>query len=228
MLPDGEVCVHWPGDEDEGEPEAQVLPNAHRERSGRWHVYDDIPRRPDRPADYDAYRYPVPPGLPGGHSVISGYDLDKPDVAQRRGRTLHAVGHGGVDLPQARGTPVKLVALEHQQGDAEVLYTGPLFGTTVLTRQTVREGGRLRDYVMLFGHLDGIAAGVAAGVLLKDGDLVGFVGDTGSPELIHLHWEARRARDGVDLKAKARLGGALVMDDENSVVCDPRNVAPLK
>lgn len=227
-LPDEGGCVHLPAAGDEGEPDAVITPNAHHVRSGRWEVYDDIPRRPDRPADYDAYRYPVPPGLAGGHSVVSGYDLDQPDQAQRRGRTLHAVGHGAVDLPQARGTPAHMVALEHQQGDADVLYVGPLFGTTVVTRQTVREGGHLRDYVILFGHLDGVAPNVGAGSVLKDGDVVGFVGDTGSPELIHLHWEARRVRDGVDVLAKAKLGGAGLLAEDVSVVCDPRNVLPLK
>jgi len=227
-IPDGEVCVHLPAPGDEGEPDAVITPNAHHVRSGRWEVYDDIPRRPERPADYDAYRYPVPPGLPGGHSVVSGYDLDQPDQSQRRGRTLHAVGHGAVDLPQARGTPAHLVALEHQQGDADVLYVGPLFGTTVITRQTVREGGHLRDYVILFGHLDRVAPGVGAGSVLKDGDVVGFVGDTGSPELIHLHWEARRVRDGVDARSKAKLGGGALLAEDVSVVCDPRNVLPLK
>ncbi len=228
-LPDGEVCVRIPGAaDDDGEPEAAITPNAHHTRSGRWQVYEDIPRRPDRPADYDAYRYPVPPGIPGGHSVVSGYDLDRPDEAQRRGRTLRAVGHGGVDLPQARGTPAHLVALEHQQGDADVVYVGPLFGTTVITRHTVREGGHLRDYVVLYGHLDSVAPNVAAGTVLKDGDVVGLVGDTGSPELVHLHWEARRVRDGVDAAAKAKLGGGALLADEVSVVCDPRNVLPLR
>lgn len=227
-LPDGDSCVRLPSADDDGEPEPVVSPNGHRVRSGRWQVYDDIPRRPDRPRDYDAYRYPVPPGLPEGHSVISGYDLDLPDEAQRRGRTLHAVGHGGVDLPQKRGTPVQLVALEHQQGEADVLFVGPLFGTTVITRQTVREGGHLHDYVILFGHLDAVAPGVAAGTVLKDGDVVGLVGDTGSPELVHLHWEARRVRDGVDPVAKAKQGGGALLADEVSVVCDPRNVLPLR
>jgi len=227
-LPDGEICVHLPGPDDDGEPEASVAPNAHRVRSGRWEVYEEIPRRPDRPADYDAYRYPVPPGLPGGHSVISGYDLDRPDEGQRRGRTLHAVGHGGVDLPQTRGTPARLVPLEHQQGDADVLFVGPLFGTTVITRHTVREGGHLRDYVVLFGHLDSVAPGVGVGSLLKEGDVVGAVGDTGSPELIHLHWEARRVRDGIDVIAKAKQGGGALLAEEVSIVCDPRNVLPLR
>jgi murein DD-endopeptidase MepM/ murein hydrolase activator NlpD len=227
-LLDGEVCVHLPGEGDPAAAEALATENAHRERTGAWSVYEQIPRRPDRPASYDAYRYPVPPGLPGGHFVVSGYDLDRPDDSQRRGRTLHAVGHGGVDLPDPRGTPVNLVALEHQVGDADVIYAGHLFGTTVATRHTVREGGRLRDYVLLYGHLDGVAPGLAPGRAIKDGELVGFVGDTGSPELIHLHLEARRVRDGIDIaqRTRERSGGALVEPDA-TVVCDPRNVLPL-
>jgi len=227
-LADNDVCVHIPQDTDEGEPDSPISPNAHRDRSGRWARYDQIPRRPDRPADYDAYQYPIPPGLPGGHSVVSGYDLDRPDPSQRRGPSIHAVGHGGVDLPQAKGTPIRMVPLEHQQGDADVLYTGFYFGTTVMTRQTVREAGRVRDYVVIFGHLDAVAPGVAAGKTLANGDMLGFVGDTGSKELVHLHYETRRVRDGVDTMKRAAAGPAFLVDDSVSVVCDPRNVLPLR
>ena len=224
MLPDGDICVHLPRDDDDA-PDAPVAANAHRERSGRWAAYEQIPRRPDRPADYDAYRYPIPPGLPGGHSVVSGYDLDRPDTTQRRGHGLRAVGHGGVDLPQRRGTKVTIVALEHQQGDADVLYTGPYFGTTVMTRHVVREAGQLRDYIVLFGHLDRVAPGLAPGAHVKEGDVIGFVGDTASPELVHLHLEARRVRDGVDATKKSP---AELLEPHVSVVCDPRNVLPLR
>jgi murein DD-endopeptidase MepM/ murein hydrolase activator NlpD len=220
-IPDEGVCVHL---EAEG-PDAPIEKAAHRERSGRWNVYDQIPRRPERPADYDAYRYPVPPGLVGGHSVLSGYDLDRPDTEQRRGRKIRAVGHGGVDLPQAKGTPIHMLRLEHQEGDADVLYTGPLFGTTVVTHHVLREAGELRDYILLFGHLDGWPPNVKPGVVLHDGDVVGFVGDTGSPELVHLHLEARRVRDGVDVRAHA---GPEIVSDAISIACDPRNVLPLK
>jgi murein DD-endopeptidase MepM/ murein hydrolase activator NlpD len=219
-LPDGDACVRLPG-EDQA-PEAELTANAHHDKQGRWVVYDQIPRRPERPADYDAYRYPVP----CAHAcVVSGYDLDRPDEMQRRGRRLSHVGHGAVDLVQPKGTPVTLVTLEHQEGDAEVLYVGPLFGTTVLTRHTLREGGQLRDYVLLYGHLDGPAPGLSAGAHLKEGDVVGFVGDTGSPELVHLHLEARRVRSGADL---AKLAPSAWIDNEVSVVCDPRNVLPLR
>ncbi len=213
--------MHLP-DDDEGATElALEATNAHHDRGGRWIVYDQIPRRPDRPAEYDAYRYPVP----CDECVVSGYDLDRPDELQRRGRRLKQVGHGAIDLLDRRGTPITLVALEHQHGDTEVLYVGPLFGTTVVTRHTLREGGELHDYVLLFGHLDAPAPGLRAGAHLKEGDLVGYVGDSGSPSLVHLHLEARRVRDGIDA---ARLAPGSLLEASNTVVCDPRNVLPLK
>ena len=55
MLPDGEACVRLPG-QDEGAPEAESAPNAHREPRGGWTVYDEIPRRPERDEDYGAYQ----------------------------------------------------------------------------------------------------------------------------------------------------------------------------
>jgi murein DD-endopeptidase MepM/ murein hydrolase activator NlpD len=209
-------------DDEEGAPEAESATGGHHDPHGRWVAYDQIPRRPDRPADYDAYLYPVP--CERG-CVVSGYDLDRPDESQRRGRRLRQVGHGAVDLPQRKGTPVTLVSLEHQQGDAEVLYVGPLFGTTVVTRHTLREGGQVRDYVLIFGHLDAASPGMRAGARVRAGDIVGFVGDTGSPDLVHLHLESRRVREGVD---PSRLTPAALIDGASTMPCDPRNVLPLR
>jgi murein DD-endopeptidase MepM/ murein hydrolase activator NlpD len=223
-LPDGDVCVALPLEGSEG-PELPDVTNTHRDRRGQWVRYDQIPRLPERPADYDLYRYPVAPGMPGGHAVISGYDLDQPNERQRRGQTLSHVGHGGVDLPQRKGAPIVMVPLEHQEGDAEVLFVGDLFGRTVVTLHTVREGGQVREYVMLFGHLDAAAAGLSKGAHLASGDLVGTVGDTGSPELVHLHLEARRVRTTVNIRSEP---GYKLVANECTVVCDPRNVLPLK
>ena len=223
--PDNDACVHLTRGAEDG-TFAPAAANVHHEKSGRLYQYEQIPRLPERPRDYDAYRFPIPPGLPNGHYVVSGYDLDRPDREQRRAPSLSHVGHGGLDLPQAKGTPVKNLALEHQEGDAEVLYTGWLFGKTVVTRNTLREGGRLREYVVLFGHLDSIGAGLAPGTTVKEGDVLGGVGDTSSPSLVHLHYEVRRVREGVDL-AKVPAGAQLVAESV-SVVCDPRNVLPLR
>ena len=96
MFLDDGACVHVPDDDAFGEdpvgaPEQDALANGHFEKNGRWTAYEQIPRRPERPADYDAYLYPIAPGLPGGKSVVSGYDLDLPDTQQRRGR-MHRQG----------------------------------------------------------------------------------------------------------------------------------------
>jgi murein DD-endopeptidase MepM/ murein hydrolase activator NlpD len=222
--PDGEACVHLERQEEGTAADAHS--NSHREKSGRWRTYDQIPRLPERPADYDAYKYPIPPGVAGGHYVVSGYDLDQPDEKQRRAPSLSHVGHGAVDLPQQKGTPVLMIALDHQEGPAEVLYAGGLFGTTVLTRHTLREGGRLRDYLMLLGHLDSISPGISAGATVQEGQQVATVGDTASPHFVHLHLEVRRVRENVDL-SKVPAGAAMIADSV-TVVCDPRNVLPLK
>jgi hypothetical protein len=217
---DGDACVALPAD-DEGAPAVESAVASHRDRRGDWVVYDQIPRRPDRPADYDAYRYPVACNV---GCVFSGYDLDRDDAAQRRGRHLRHVGHGGVDLMQPRGTPVVATPLAHQQGDAEAIYAGPLFGTTVVTRHTVREGGLLRDYVVVLGHLEAPSPNLVGHPLparVHEGDVLGFVGDTGSPGLVHLHLEVRRVREGVDA---ARLSPASLVDSGFTVVSDPRNV----
>jgi murein DD-endopeptidase MepM/ murein hydrolase activator NlpD len=224
-LPDQDVCVPIPSSDDLGNEELEAFGMGHHDKRGRYETYDQIPRRPDRPAEYEAYKYPI--SIPDSVKLtMSGYDLDRPEEEQRQGRKFSHVGHGGIDLPAARGTEVHLGVLEHQEGDAEVLFVGKLFGTTVITKHTLREGGRLRDYVVLYGHLDGTAPGLARGQSpLTDNALLGYVGDTGSEGIVHLHLETRRVREGIDLQKT--LPERLIAN-EISVVCDPRNVLPLK
>jgi murein DD-endopeptidase MepM/ murein hydrolase activator NlpD len=226
-LPDDDgTCVHLPSP-DEGGPAVESAVNAHRDRRGDWIVYDQIPRRPDRPADYGAYRFPV---ACDGPCVVSGYDLDRPDELQRRGRRLRYVGHGAIDLAAARGAAVHVPTLEHQQHPAQVVFVGWLFGKTVVTRHELLEAGERRDYLVVFGHLDATAPGLTAGMDLRDDDVVGVVGDTGSEGLVHLHLETRRWRSATSdgpLVVAARRPGALLSEAE-SVVCDPRNVLTLR
>jgi murein DD-endopeptidase MepM/ murein hydrolase activator NlpD len=220
-LPDANVCIPVPSETAGGEP-LDPQANAHRDRSGRWRMYEQIPRRPERPADYRRYRLPIPT-MAGQSFLLSGYDLHLPDAEQRRGAHLSAVGHGGVDIAQKRGTEVRLLALEHQVGDAEIVYIGKLFGNSVVTRHALREAGKLRDYVVIHGHLDGPAPGLASGQNAREGSLLGFVGDSGSPGDVHLHLEIRRVRDGVDV---AKLGAGDLVQNSKTVACDPRNVLP--
>jgi murein DD-endopeptidase MepM/ murein hydrolase activator NlpD len=224
-LPDGDVCLPFPTQGDVGGDDASAYGAAHHDKRGRYLTYEQIPRRPDRPVGYASYRYPL--SVPKAEMLtMSGYDLDRPESEQRRGRKFSQVGHGGIDLAAPRGTEVRVVNLEHQEGDAAVLFAGKLFGTTVITRHTVKEGGRLRDYVVLYGHLDRAAPGVREGARqLAEGTVLGYVGDTGSEGVVHLHLEVRRVRDGIDV---AKTPPERLVANEVSIVCDPRNVLPLE
>lgn len=87
--------------------------------------------------------------------------------------------HEGIDIFAARGTPVLSAA------DAVVLRAGwnNLGGNSVM----VLGPGFQRFY---YAHLDAYAEGLAAGALLRAGDLIGYVGNTGNAERTppHLHF----------------------------------------
>jgi murein DD-endopeptidase MepM/ murein hydrolase activator NlpD len=201
-------------------PSPQFAFGSHRDADGEQSTYEHIARRADRPSDYESYRYPVPQFITWPR-VVYGYDLDAPSEQQRH-RTLHAVGHGGVDLAQFMGAPVKLVALAQQVGDAQVVYIGPLFGNTVVTRHTLREGQSKHDYLVIYGHLSETPKTLKLGAPVTDGDVIGYVGDSDSPNMVHLHLETRRLREGIN--ARHLFRDAFITQ---SVVTDPRNVLPV-
>lgn len=53
----------------------------------------------------------------------------------------------------------------------------------------------------LYGHMQGLVAGLKAGQTIRQGDLIGYVGSTGRSTGPHLHYEIRR--DGVALNPEA-------------------------
>jgi murein DD-endopeptidase MepM/ murein hydrolase activator NlpD len=223
-LPDANVCVPVPDLLLEQGAALVAEHNAHRTRQGIWTQYDEIPRRPERPSNYRLYRYPIETSA-AADFLISGFDLDLPDADQRRGEKLHAVGHGGVDLAAQRGAPVRLLDLENQQGDADVIYVGPLMGNTVVTRHAVQQAGALREYLVFYGHLQAPASNLSRGRVVPEGSVLGYVGDSGSPGLVHLHLEIRQVRSGVD--SQSLETGELLLN-ARTIACDPRNLLPLR
>ncbi len=182
-------------------------------------VYDHIPKRPERPEAFSSYLWPI-----SSDKVLSGYDLDLPGEAQRK--TAQHTGHGGVDIGAARGEEVRVIRLENQEGDAEVAMVGTLFGTTVVTGHLVREqGGRLRAYAVMYGHLEAAGPELVVGGPVSAGEIAGYVGDTGSPGLVHLHVEIRQLREGVALGA---IDLQRLVNNAVSIPIDPRNVLPLR
>jgi murein DD-endopeptidase MepM/ murein hydrolase activator NlpD len=93
-------------------------------------------------------------------------------------RSGHA--HEALDIMAPRGTPVMAV----DQGNVVKLFTSKEGGLTVY------QFNDARDLCYYYAHLDGYAPGLKEGILLRRGDVLGYVGSTGnaSKESPHLHF----------------------------------------
>jgi hypothetical protein len=123
-----------------------------------------------------------------------------------------------------RGKQVHVLALERQTGGADVAFVGDLFGVTVVTSHLLGEPERQHRYVVVHGHLDRPGPGVVQGAKLAAGEVLGFVGDTATPGVVHLYLEVRQVRDGIDL---ASVDLSRLADASITIAVDPRNVLPL-
>ncbi len=104
-------------------------------------------------------------------------------ISSHFGRRFHPVHglykhHSGVDFAARTGTPV--VAL----GDGVVDYRGWKggYGNTV----RIKHNGRIQT---LYGHLKGFAKGLSRGDRVEQGEVIGYVGQTGVATGPHLHFE---------------------------------------
>lgn len=204
-LPEGPVCVRIPAD---GESSTLRLEAEAPRPAGRSGVdADRISRRPERPADPTAYVYPIggarPPRVLGG--------------ADGRGE------RPGVQLAARPGEKIVLVALDHQEGPAEVIHVGDVYGLTVVTRHDVTEGSRKRSYLLFHGRLDRADPAIAAGAKLEAGAVLGFARADNGGALIDFYLEARQLREGASLSDPKKLTEASV-----ALPIDVRDVLPLR
>ena len=97
-------------------------------------------------------------------------------------------GHHGTDVMAAAGTPVVAAAA----GRVEKLFQSALGGITVYVRSPDRR------WTYYYAHLAGYAAGLREGAVVKAGDRLGYVGDTGDAGAgnYHLHFGVTRMRPG--------------------------------
>ena len=88
--------------------------------------------------------------------------------------------HRGVDYAAPRGTPIKAA------GDGRVIHRGPRggYGHTII----IEHAGR---YTTLYAHMNGYAQGIRQGSRVRQGQTIGYVGDTGLATAPHLHYEFR-------------------------------------
>jgi murein DD-endopeptidase MepM/ murein hydrolase activator NlpD len=92
--------------------------------------------------------------------------------------------HEAIDLLAPRGTPVLAV----EDGRIERLFTSRLGGLTIYQFDPQAE------YCYYYAHLDRYAAGLAEGMAVRRGDVIGHVGTTGNapPGTPHLHFAIMR------------------------------------
>ncbi len=88
--------------------------------------------------------------------------------------------HRGVDYAAPRGTPIKA------SGDGKVIFRGTKsgYGKTVI----LQHGGNITT---LYAHMNGFVRNVRVGTRVRQGQTIGFVGDTGLVTGVHLHYEYR-------------------------------------
>ncbi|MDA8325801.1 MAG: peptidoglycan DD-metalloendopeptidase family protein [Nitrospiraceae bacterium] len=88
--------------------------------------------------------------------------------------------HYGVDYAAPMGTPVSAV------GNGTVIFSGRMgeYGNLIIIRHW---GG----YTTRYGHLSRMAKGIRTGVKVTQGEIIGYVGETGLATGPHLHFEIR-------------------------------------
>jgi len=114
--------------------------------------------------------------------VTSGYSLARLHPFMQTWRA-----HKGVDFAAPTGTPV------HASGDGKVQFAGQQngYGNVVMLQHA-------GAYSTVYAHLSRFGAGIRPGVPVGQGELIGYVGQTGWATGPHLHYEFRVGNDQRD------------------------------
>lgn len=88
--------------------------------------------------------------------------------------------HRGVDYAAATGTPIKA------SGDGKIIFRGKKggYGRTII----IKHGGR---YSTLYAHMSRYRGGLHVGSRVRQGQVIGYVGQSGLATGPHLHYEFR-------------------------------------
>ena len=107
--------------------------------------------------------------------ISSGFDMHRNHPILNRIRA-----HKGIDYAARTGTPVK------SAGDGEVIFCGSKGGYGQV--MIVKHG---EHYETVYAHLSDFKQGLISGDSVKQGDVIGYVGQTGLATGPHLHYEFR-------------------------------------
>ena len=119
--------------------------------------------------------------------------------------------HKGIDLASQRGSAVMA------SHDGIVIYTGSAFkgyGKMIMIESIdPRDGG---NWATLYAHLDKIL--VYEGKAVRQGEVIGSLGNTGRSSGPHLHFEIRRLNGPIDPLPMLPAGEALTNDVDNGAI----------
>ncbi|MCA0305120.1 MAG: peptidoglycan DD-metalloendopeptidase family protein [Proteobacteria bacterium] len=148
---------------------------------------------------------------PNGESVVRAFlrtPMDASKISSRFGMREHPVLgysalHAGVDFAAPPGTPI-LAA-----GAGRVVQAGPNggYGLYVKLQHT-------SDVATAYAHMSRFGPGIKQGAVVRQGQVIGFVGSTGLSTGPHLHYEFHRAGKQVNpLAQKFAMRAQLVGKD---------------
>lgn len=136
----------------------------------------------DKNGDSDYY-------TPDGRSMRKAFLRTPVDFARisssfnlhRKHPVLNTIrAHEGTDYAASTGTPIKAA------GNGRILYAGRKggYGNAIV----IQHGYNITT---LYGHMNGFARGIHSGTRVKQGQVIGYVGQTGLATGPHLHYEFR-------------------------------------
>ena len=160
--------------------------------------------------DIELFRYKLQNGKvdyfdPSGKSIrksIMRTPISGARLSSRFGMRKHPIlgyskMHRGVDFAAKRGTPIM------SAGDGRVSFAGRngSYGKFLEIRH-------LNGFSTRYGHLHKFKKGIKKGKIVKQGDIIGFVGNTGRSTGPHLHYEVKHKRriiNPMTLKLPSRM-----------------------
>ncbi|WP_321876356.1 M23 family metallopeptidase [Paraburkholderia bannensis] len=193
--------------------------DAHAQPGDTFRVMLDLADDPDAPRvasvelhwqgqTYDALWFVAPGAAQGAYYTLDGallagrpfaMPLNYRRVSSPFGMRTHPVFgeprfHEGVDLTAPVGTPIYAAA----QGTLELAASGRGYGKLVVLRHD-------DGYSTRYAHLASWAKGLRYGQRVEQGQVIGYVGRTGTTTGPHLHFEVRRNDQPVDPLALTSL-----------------------
>lgn len=102
--------------------------------------------------------------------------------------------HLGIDYAAPRGTKV------YAAGDGVISFVGTKggYGKTIMIKH-------LGEYNTLYAHLNGFASGIVRGKKVKQGTLIGYIGNTGMSTGPHLHFGLYRGNTAINPNKIVRI-----------------------